>query len=324
MPIKELYEPVKEHLEKFDTFFKDKLNSNVSLISLIIKYLTKKKGKQVRPAIVFLSAAACGEINERTYTGATMMEMLHSATLIHDDVVDEADKRRGMASINAAWSNKIAILVGDFLLAKGMLSAIDKSEFDFLRATSSAVRRMSEGELLQIHSSKKYSIEQDVYFKIISNKTASLIAACCEIGAISTTNNQELQLGFREFGENLGIAFQIKDDILDYQGESEVLGKPIGNDIKEKKFTLPLIYALSTTDKQEKKKIIAIIKNKDIKQKDIKYISDFVVQAGGIEYSEKIAKEYSLKAIKYIQSVPDSVYKQSLMNFANFVIERNN
>lgn len=323
MPIKELYEPVKEHLEKFDTFFKDKLNSNVSLISLIIKYLTKKKGKQIRPAIVFLSAAACGEINERTYTGATMTEMLHTATLIHDDVVDEADKRRGMPSINAAWSNKIAILVGDFLLAKGMLSAIDKSEFDFLRATSSAGRRMSEGELLQIHSSKIYSIEQDVYFKIISNKTASLFAACCEIGVISTNNNRELQLDFREFGENLGIAFQIKDDILDYQGESEVLGKPIGNDIKEKKFTLPLIYALSKTNKQEKKKIIAIIKNKDIKRKDIKYISDFVVQAGGIEYSEKIAKDYSLKAIKYIQSVPDSIYKQSLMNFANFVIERN-
>ncbi len=323
MTIKEIYEPIREHLEEFDIYFKQKLNSNVSLISLIISYLTKKKGKQVRPALVFLSAAACGEINERTYNGAAMVEMLHIATLIHDDVVDEADKRRGMASINAAWNNKIAVLIGDFLLAKGMLSAIDNSEFNFLKATSNAVRRMSEGELLQIHNSKKHNIELDVYFKIISNKTGSLLATCCEIGAISTNEDLTVQSNFREFGENLGIAFQIKDDILDYQGKSEILGKPIGNDIKEKKITLPLIYSLSKSDKTEKKKIISLIKDGNPKKKDINFIKEFVIKSGGMDYSEKIAKEYSNKAISYIENIPDSIYKQSLINFANFVIERN-
>ena len=227
------------------------MRTKVPLLELIIRYITKKKGKQVRPALVFLSAELCGGINNRSYIGAALVELLHTATLVHDDVVDEAKKRRGLPSINAAWTNKIAVLIGDYLLAKGLLIAIENEEFTFLKATSRTVRRMSEGELLQIQKSKEILLDEDIYFKIISDKTASLMASCCEIGAISATEDTEIHAVLRNFGELIGIAFQIKDDIFDYVSKSSILGKPVGNDLKEKKFTLPLIFSISKVPEKQ-------------------------------------------------------------------------
>ncbi len=322
MTLNEITLPVKDNLEEFNRYFRQQMKSEVPLLNLIINYMTQKKGKQVRPTLVFLTAELCGGINERTYKGATLVELLHNATLVHDDVVDEATVRRGIASINANWNNKIAVLIGDFLLAKGLLTAIDNNEFEFLKATSHAVRRMSEGELLQIQKSREFDLTEDVYFKIISNKTASLMAACCEIGAISATEDVDKQLLMREFGETLGIAFQIRDDIFDYLSKNSIIGKPAGNDLKERKMTLPLIYAINNVSKKESKEIISVLKKDDITKKDINRIISFVKNNGGIEYSEQIAKNYSNKAIELLKDFPDLDAKSSLIEFCRFVVER--
>jgi octaprenyl-diphosphate synthase len=299
------------------------MNSDVPLLNLVINYITKKKGKQVRPILVFLSAELCGGVNQRTFTGAALVELLHTATLVHDDVVDEAAERRGMASINANWGNKIAVLVGDFLLARGLLTAIDGNEFDFLHATSNAVRRMSEGELLQIQKSKEIDLAEDIYFKIISNKTASLMASCCEIGAISATSDKDIHVKMREFGELIGTAFQIRDDIFDFSSKNSLIGKPVGNDLKEKKMTLPLIYALKQVPKRDAKEYINLIKKGSIKKEDISKVINFVKDQGGLEYAEKISKEYGNRAIKLLDSFTESPAKKSLIEFCKFVTDRN-
>jgi octaprenyl-diphosphate synthase len=322
MTLKEIIKPVEKHLDDFNDFFKETMKSNVPLLDLIIKYMTKKRGKQVRPLIVFLSAELCGGVNKRSYVGAAMVELLHNATLIHDDVVDEASERRGMATINAEWSNKIAVLIGDFLLAKGLLSAIDGGEIGFLNATSKAVRRMSEGELLQIQKTFDNDIDEDIYFKIISDKTASLLSSCSEIGAISATDDPNYHNLLSQYGENIGIAFQIQDDIFDIESKSSILGKPVGNDLKEKKITLPLIYSFSKSSKSESSEIKKIIKNGKLSQKNIDKIVNFVHEKGGIEYSSQKARLYSSLAIEKLSCFDNTPAKESLINFANFVIER--
>lgn len=323
MTIKEIGQPINGHLDEYNKYFKGLMNSDVPLLNLVINYITKKKGKQVRPILVFLSAELCGGVNKRTFTGAALVELLHTATLVHDDVVDEAAERRGMASINASWGNKIAVLIGDFLLARGLLTAIDGNEFGFLHATSQAVRRMSEGELLQIQKSKEIDLSEDIYFKIISNKTASLMATCCEIGAISASVDEKLPLKMREFGELIGTAFQIRDDIFDFNTKNSLIGKPVGNDLKEKKMTLPLIYALKQVPKKDAKEYIALIKKGSIKKSDITKVISFVKDNGGLDYAEKISKEYSERAIKILDSFDNCPAKSSLIEFCKFVTERN-
>jgi octaprenyl-diphosphate synthase len=322
MTLKEICQPVDDHLKRFHNYYKNQMGTRISILNIIVEYMIQKKGKQIRPALVFLCAELCGGVTERTYVGATLVELLHNATLVHDDVVDESSRRRGIASINAVWNNKIAVLLGDFLLAKGLLSAIDNNEFDFLRVTSHAVRRMSEGELLQIQKSKESDIKEETYFKIISDKTASLLSACCEIGAISSGASNEMQKSLKEYGELVGIAFQIRDDIFDFLGKPNSIGKPIGNDLKEKKFTLPLIHSFLNVSDKEVKEIVNLIKDTKINQKDIKRIKDFVIANGGIEYSEKKADEYIEKAISFINNFQVGIAKDSVINFARFVTER--
>jgi octaprenyl-diphosphate synthase len=323
MLIKEITKPIERQLKEFNDFFKILMKSDVSLLNLIISYLTRKRGKQIRPAMVLLSAELCGGISKRSYIGASMVELLHTATLIHDDVVDESKERRGMASVNAIWNNKIAVLIGDYLLAKGLLAAIDNGEFGFLKATSHAVRRMSEGELLQIQKSKDFNIDEKTYFRIISDKTASLMSACCEIGAISATDNPDYHSAMKMYGELVGTAFQIQDDIFDYESHSSTIGKPVGNDIKEKKITLPLIYSLSKVSRKSSKEILSLMKKKKINKDDIRKIYLFVKDNGGLEYARNKAKEFSCKAIGNFNLFDDSPAKKSLTILSEFVIDRN-
>jgi octaprenyl-diphosphate synthase len=322
MNLSEITDPVLGHLEKFNSYFKSMLQTKVSLLNLILKYVTSKKGKQLRPVLVFLSAQAAGVINQRTYIGAALVELLHTATLIHDDVVDEASERRGLASINSKWNNKIAVLIGDFLLSKGLITAIDAGETEFLGVTSRAVKRMSEGELLSIDMSRSISLDEETYFRIISDKTASLLSTCCEIGALSTSDNVEFREAMRDYGEAIGIAFQIRDDIFDYTSRSSLIGKPVGNDLKEKKVTLPLIYALNNATDKEKSSIIKLIKRGKLKKADVNLIIDFVVEKKGIEYAENIAKKYILQAQNSLAVFPESPAKESLLRFSEFVFSR--
>lgn len=322
MTIKEIGKPVKQHLDKFDKFYKDAMKSDVTLLNLVLSYVSKKKGKQVRPVLVFLAADLCGGVNERSYVGAAMVELLHNATLIHDDVVDEASERRGMASINASWNNKIAVLIGDYLLSRGLLTSVENDEVDFLRVTSNAVKKMSEGELLQIQKSKDFKIDEKTYFQIISYKTASLMSSCCEIGAISSSDDPEVHEKLRRFGELVGLAFQIRDDIFDYKSSSSLIGKPVGNDLKEKKITLPLIYSFSKTETSASKVIVRKIKNGNLSKDDIVEIVNFATDNGGIDYAEARAREFTAEAVSILQNFPDSEAKTSLIDFANFVVDR--
>lgn len=322
MTIKEISQPIANHLAEYNKYFKSIMNSDVALLNLVIQYITKKKGKQVRPVLVFLSAELCGGANQRSYIGASLVELLHTATLVHDDVVDEAAERRGMASINASWNNKIAVLIGDYLLAKGLLNSIDNSEFEFLYASSEAVRRMSEGELLQIQKSRDFSIDEESYFKIITNKTASLMASCCLIGAISATKDKIMQEKMRDFGELIGTAFQIRDDIFDYQQTNKLIGKPVGNDLKEKKITLPLLYSMKNVSKRVAKEYMGILKKGNLKKSDIQKIINFVNEQGGIEYAENKSKQYSQQARDLLGDFKDCAAKTSLINFCDYVIER--
>jgi octaprenyl-diphosphate synthase len=320
MNLKEIIVPIKPELDEFQKRFAKSLKSNVALIDIITRYILKQKGKKIRPVLVLLSAKMCGDLNDRSYIAANLVELLHTATLIHDDVVDDAKSRRGLASINAVWKNKVAVLIGDFLLSKGLLVSLDNGEYEFLQTTSEAVRRMSEGELLQIQKARNFDATEETYFKIISDKTASLIKTCCKLGALSSTKDKKKIESLAVYGENLGIAFQLQDDLLDYTGRKKLLGKSTGNDIKEKKFTLPLIHSLEKAPHKKASEIMKIIKNGVAKSFESVYY--FVNEYGGIEYTNDIAQKYSVIAKSAILDFPDSESKTSLLELVNFVTRR--
>ncbi|MBK7034221.1 MAG: polyprenyl synthetase family protein [Ignavibacteria bacterium] len=295
--IKDISASVSSELEQFDGYLREQMRSKAALLDTVIRYILRQRGKRVRPALVFLAAGACGGITDRAYVGAAMVELLHTATLVHDDVVDQADERRGMASINAVWKNKVAVLVGDFFLSKGLLIAVHSNEFDYLRVTSEAVRRMSEGELLQIQKSRQKTLDEETYFKIISDKTASLISTCCEIGAISASTDPAIRAALSQFGELTGLAFQIRDDVLDYTSRSSILGKPVGNDIREGKITLPLLYAAKNAPASETKEAIKIVKSKRGNRKDIDAVQKFVATYEGTKLAQEKATELQQQAV---------------------------
>ncbi|OAB76046.1 polyprenyl synthetase family protein [Cochleicola gelatinilyticus] len=314
--------PIEKEMELFEKKFSTSMSSKVALLNKITHYVVNRKGKQMRPMFVFLIAKMTGGgvVNERTYRGASVIELIHTATLVHDDVVDDSDRRRGFFSINALWKNKIAVLVGDYLLSKGLLLSIDNDDFDLLKIISVAVREMSEGELLQIEKARKLDITEDVYFDIIRQKTATLIAACCAMGAQSVNASSQEVENMRNFGALIGTAFQIKDDLFDY-GE-EAIGKPTGIDIKEQKMTLPLIYALNNASEKEKRWVINSVKNHNTNKKRVKEVIQFVKDAGGLDYAIQKMKQLQQNALDLIQHYPDSPYKQSLELMVNYVIDR--
>ncbi|KGL61864.1 polyprenyl synthetase [Polaribacter sp. Hel1_85] len=309
-------------MELFEKKFKDSMLSKVPLLNRITYYIVRRKGKQMRPMFVFLVAkmVSDGGFDERTYRGASVVELIHTATLVHDDVVDESNRRRGFFSVNALWKNKIAVLVGDFLLSKGLLLSIDNEDFDLLKLISIAVREMSEGELLQIEKARKLDITEAIYFDIIRKKTATLIAACCGIGAASVGANNDTVQQMRKFGEYIGIAFQIKDDLFDYSDEK--IGKPTGIDIKEQKMTLPLIYTLNNCSKKEKSWLINSIKKHNKDKKRVKEVIAFVKENGGLEYTIIQMNDYKNKAIAILENYPESKYKSSLLTMIDYVVER--
>ncbi len=317
----EIKAPVKKNMEEFDEIFKQSIKSKVPLLDKIIRYILKQKGKQVRPLFVLLTAKMIGEINKSTYIAASLIELLHSATLIHDDVVDDSNERRGFFSINALWKNKIAVLAGDFMLSKGLLVSLENEEFDLLKIVSNATKEMSEGELLQIEKSRFLNIDEDVYFEIIRKKTASLIASCCACGASSVTKEIDIIQKMKEFGEYVGIAFQIKDDLLDFESPSKT-GKPSGVDIKEKKLSLPIIYMLNNMSFLEKREIMAIIKHNNDNKSKVDYVIKLVKESNGIEYSYKKMNEYKEKALNILLGFENGAAKSSLEQLVRFTIER--
>lgn len=319
--LNELKKPLSEEFKEFQKIFRKSVKSSVPLLDIIMKYILKTKGKQIRPLIVFYSAALFDGINEATYRAATLIELLHTATLVHDDVVDDSDRRRGRFSINALWKNKIAVLVGDYLLSRGMLTALQAKDYSTLEIVSEAVKEMSEGELLQIEKARKLDIDEEIYFEIIRKKTASLLASCFAAGASSSTNNEEDIKRMWSIGEYAGIAFQIKDDLLDYE-KSNVIGKPSGIDIKEKKMTLPMIYLLSQSSALKKRKIINIIKNNRSKKDNINWLLNEVKITGGLEYASEKMAEYSTKALNLLKEYPDSKNKLALEQIIEFTIDR--
>ncbi|RYF88707.1 MAG: polyprenyl synthetase family protein [Chitinophagaceae bacterium] len=307
-------------LKIFESKFSDAVKSNTALLDSIMKYIIKRKGKQLRPMFVFLSAKLHGEINETTYRAAALVELLHTATLVHDDVVDESFERRGFFSINAVWKNKIAVLVGDYLLSKGLLLSTTNNDFQHLHILSDAVRKMSEGELMQIEKSRKLNLDEDIYFEIIKNKTASLLSSACGVGAFSTTGSEEITNKMKLFGEKVGIAFQIKDDLFDY-GSAEI-GKPTGNDIKEKKLTLPLIYTLNKVDAATKRKLIYNIKNNNKDTGKVKEIIEVVVTNGGIEYTEEKMFSYRDEALAILNSFAETPVRKALEELVRYTTDR--
>ena len=322
-PLKQISQPIKPELEKFNELFKQSLKSKVGLVDMVTKYIIRQKGKKIRPLLVLLSAKITGGINERTYRGAVLVELLHTATLVHDDVVDNAEKRRGMWSINKVFKNKVAVLMGDYLLSRGLMIAVDGKDFDFLGVITNTVKRMSEGELLQIQKTRKLDIDEETYFKVISDKTASLLETCCHIGALSATDNKEYHEAMRTFGLNMGMAFQIRDDILDYEGSTAMIGKPVGGDIKEKKITLPLIYSLEQVSNGQASAVRKIIKNGK-KKENVKQVIEFVRTNKGIDYAIETARGYSNKAREALKVLPDSQTRLALESLVDFVIERKN
>lgn len=318
--LKQIQSPIESEMVQFELKFRDFMKSKVKLLDHITNYIVKRKGKQMRPMFVFLTAGVCGGINDSTHRGAALIELLHTATLVHDDVVDDANYRRGFFSINALWKNKIAVLVGDYLLSRGLLLSVDNGDFHLLKIVSNAVKEMSEGELLQIAKARKLDITEDVYYTIIRQKTASLIASCCAVGASSTESAPEMIDKMREFGEKVGMAFQIKDDLFDY-GADEI-GKPVGIDIKEKKMTLPLIFALQKADWLEKKRIIHMIRNRSDEKKAVNEVISFVKNSGGLEYAETVMNRYYQEALDILKSFPESVYKTSLAALVSYTIDR--
>ena len=314
--------PIQKEMEFFEVKFKASMISNVSLLNRISHYIVRRKGKQMRPMFVFLVAkmVSGGDFKEKTYRGASIIELIHTGSLVHDDVVDDSNRRRGFFSLNALWKNKIAVLVGDYLFSKSLLLSIDNDDFDLLKLISIALKEMVEGELLQIEKARQLNITEDVYFEIIRQKTATLIAACCGIGAASVGSSHEEVEKMRKFGQLIGIAFQIKDDLFDYS-EAKI-GKPTGIDIKEQKMTLPLIYTINNCSKKEKKWLVNSVKNHNKDKKRVKEVITFVKQNGGIEYTIKKMKEYRQSALKILDDYPESPYKKSLVTMVNYVIER--
>ena len=313
--------PVDDELRSFTAYFKQSMRSSVTLVDTVARYIVRQKGKRIRPIVVFLCAKTCGGVNESTYRGATLVEILHTATLVHDDVVDDADMRRGLASINAVWKNKVAVLMGDYLLSTGLMLSLKHDDIYFLRTVSDSVRRMSEGEILQIQKSRELDIDEETYLTIISNKTASLLSTCSEIGAASATQDPELRKRMRDFGENVGMAFQIRDDILDFTSRTSILGKPVGGDMKEKKITLPLIHALRTAPRTEAKRVLKTIRS-GASGKDVAAIVEFVRKNGGIEYAEKRAAGFGDAARACLAAFPPSDARRSLEFFVDYVMER--
>ena len=318
----QIKQPIAYEMELFEKKFRLAMSSKVALLNRITYYIVNRKGKQMRPMFVFLVAKMLnnGQVSERTYRGASVIELIHTATLVHDDVVDDSNRRRGFFSINALWKNKIAVLIGDFLLSKGLLLSIDNNDFDLLKIISIAVREMSEGELLQIEKARQLDITEEVYYEIIRQKTATLIAACCSLGADSVKPNSSDIETMRKFGELIGMAFQIKDDLFDY-GEAKI-GKPTGIDIKEQKMTLPLIYALNNSTKKEKSWLINSVKNHNKDKKRVKEVIAFVIEKGGLEYAEQKMIAYQKEALQLLEDYPQSDFKESLILMVNYVIER--
>jgi octaprenyl-diphosphate synthase len=321
LSINNIKKPIAADIDVFEEKFKTSMQSSVPLLDRITHYIVKRKGKQIRPMFVFFAASICGGINESTHRGAALVELLHTASLVHDDVVDNSYQRRGFFSINALWKNKIAVLVGDYLLSKGLLLSIENNDFQLLRIVSDAVKQMSEGELMQIEKVRRMDIGEPVYYEVIRQKTASLIASCCACGAASAGASDEVVEKMRLFGEKIGIAFQIKDDMFDF-GTDDV-GKPLGIDIKEKKVTLPLIYSLANTTDSEKKRIINLVKNHNDDPAKIAQIIKFVNETGGLQYAETQMKKYQDEAFAILNTFPDSDSHRGLEQLVRFTTERN-
>ncbi|MDX2414679.1 MAG: polyprenyl synthetase family protein [Bacteroidales bacterium] len=313
--------PVKEEMLKFEAYFNDNLKTDIPLLKIILNYVLRRKGKQMRPLLVFLSAGLNGTITESTHLAATFIELLHTATLVHDDVVDDSNERRGALSINALWNSKIAVLTGDFLLSQGLLISVRKNQYDMLEIMSSAVQAMSEGELLQLQKARKLDITEDIYFRIIRMKTATLISACTETGTKSVTNDSETIRKMKDLGENIGMAFQIRDDIFDYEDHG-LTGKPAGNDIREKKITLPLIHALGQVEKREKKQILNIVGSKKKSAREVKKVVTFVLENGGLDYASEMMDKFRDKALAILDTYDDSQYKKSMAEFIYYTTSR--
>jgi len=315
--------PIKEELIKFEPYFQKATKSDLPLLSTIINYILRRKGKQMRPMMVFLAAKLNGVFNERTYHAALTIELLHTATLVHDDVVDDSYQRRGFFSVNAVWKNKIAVLVGDFILAKGLLWSIEHRDYDILDHICTAVRDMSEGEILQIEKARKLDITEEIYFEIIRKKTASLLATSAAVGTCSVTTDAEVIERMRLFGEYAGMAFQIKDDLFDYQ-KSNLIGKPTGNDLREKKITLPLLHALNKASSSDKSHILKIVRKRSKSAADIREVGDFVEAHGGFKYAEQVMHGFNEKAIAQLSAYPDSEVKSALIEYVNYITSRVN
>ena len=320
--VEQIKQPIAYEMELFEQKFLLSMSSKVALLNRITTYIVNRKGKQMRPMFVFLVSkmVSNGEVCDRTYRGASVIELIHTATLVHDDVVDDSNRRRGFFSVNALWKNKIAVLIGDFLLSKGLLLSIDNNDFDLLKIISVAVREMSEGELLQIEKARKLDITEDIYYDIIRQKTATLIAACCSLGAASVKPESQHVEDMRKFGELIGMAFQVKDDLFDY-GDDQI-GKPTGIDIKEQKMTLPLIYVLNNASKEDKKWLINSIKNHNKDTKRVKQVIAFVRDSGGLDYAVLKMKQFQLEALDILEKYPESAYKSSLKLMVSYVIDR--
>ena len=304
----------------FESKFSEAVKSNAPLLDRIMKYIIKRKGKQLRPMFVFLSAKICGPVNESTYRAAALVELLHTATLVHDDVVDESLERRNFFSINAIWKNKIAVLVGDYLLSKGLLLSTSNNDFEHLHIISEAVKQMSEGELLQIEKSRNLNLDEKIYFEIIKNKTASLLSSACAVGAWSSSKDEAISNKMKVFGEKVGIAFQIKDDLFDYGTED--IGKPTGNDIKEKKLTLPLIFTLNNIDSATKRKIIYIVKNENDNKEKVRLVIEKVIEAGGIKYAQEKMNQYRDEALIILYEFPESPVRKALEDLVRYTTDR--
>jgi len=323
MNVKDIKASVADEMKIFEQKFKDSMQSEVPLLDKITHYIIKRKGKQMRPMFVFLTAKMLnnGKVDEKTYRAASLIELLHTATLVHDDVVDDANERRGFFSVNAIWKNKIAVLVGDYLLSQGLLMSVDNNEFELLKIVSTAVKEMSEGELLQIEKSRLLDITEEVYFDVIQKKTASLIASCCAAGAASVTNNEQTIAKLKKFGELVGLAFQIKDDIFDY-GDSEKIGKPTGNDIREQKMTLPLIYVINNSPKSVSKELINIVKNHNEEKQFVKRAIKIVVESGGIQYAHQKMIDIQQQAINILKDFEDNDAKRALLGLVEYTVTR--
>jgi octaprenyl-diphosphate synthase len=320
--VERIKEPIYEEMELFEKKFKTSMSSKVALLNRITHFIVNRKGKQMRPMFVFLVAKMLGKgkVNERSYRGAAVIELIHTATLVHDDVVDDSNQRRGFFSINALWKNKIAVLVGDYLLSKGLLLSVENEDFDLLKIISVAVREMSQGELLQIEKARNLDITEEIYYKIIRQKTATLLAACCAMGAKSVDAEDEQVTKMHEFGELLGMAFQIKDDLFDYSEQK--IGKPTGIDIKEQKMTLPMIHALSTMGRSDKNWLIKTVKNHNKDKKRVREAIKRIKEAGGLEFAQEKMESFRVRAIELLKTFPNNTYRDSLELMVNYVIER--